>query len=56
MKKHLYTILTAAIALCLFTACNKDGVITADQAAPVITIDNLEGIYTIKSGQSVSSV
>lgn len=45
---------TAALFLALLASCNKDGVITDGGAKPVITLDNPEGVYTVKVGKSVT--
>ena len=45
---------TAALLLALLASCNKDGVITDGGAKPVITLDNPEGVYTVKVGKSVT--
>lgn len=46
--------LTAALAVLSFAACNKDDVITSDRQKPVIELDSPTGVYTVKTGRELT--
>lgn len=51
MKKVLNTLLFAF--LIFFVSCNKDELVTDSASAPVIIIDNDEGVFEIKKGREL---
>lgn len=50
--RKLFYITTIVISFIWLASCNKDDVIADGQAKPVITLDNPEGVYTLKIGKT----